>query len=220
MLHDGPRPTTEACRTSHERAVLARAPLLVVPPPPPPPPPGRACERAQELASLFRVLRASLLDMYSSGSRTVLLMIVIAGIAFFAGRRSASPSHTPKWTGAPTSLDLECLPFLPELHATLPPAADDPLLQRAGACLRTALDARFEATGLDALSLAVFTSAGNIFEGHWGVLRANGSSERAASPPVDAHSEYRVASVSKLLIAARSLNASSTEDQESDEAAA
>jgi hypothetical protein len=133
-------------------------------------------------------------------------VVIFAGGVFYAGRLSASSSLGPSWTGtlswtgAPTSRDLECIPFLPNLHATLPPAANDIILRRAGEQLRSEVNSRFKTTGLDALSLAVFTSAENVLESHWGVLRANGSAERAISPLVNAHSQYRVASVSKLLI--------------------
>ena len=49
---------------------------------------------------------------------------------------------------------------------------------------------------IDSLAVAIVTSAGPIFEGGYGILRANDTSGRQY--PVDRHSIYRIASISKM----------------------
>ena len=61
---------------------------------------------------------------------------------------------------------------------------------------------RFYKGDIDSLSMAVVTSNGILFEKNWGVTRGN---ESATSPPTTSHSQYRIASVSKLFTALEGL---------------
>ena len=54
----------------------------------------------------------------------------------------------------------------------------------------------------NSLSIAIVTSDGVLFEKNWGVIRGN---ESATSPPTTSHSQYRIASVSKLFTALEGL---------------
>jgi CubicO group peptidase (beta-lactamase class C family) len=140
-----------------------------------------------------------------TSSRAYLGVLALTLGAFLAGRHLGKPDSPPTevggFTGAPTQKDLECLPFLPDLHSKAPPNADYPLVRRAADELRDYLDGKFVEAKLDGMSAAVVTSAGVVFEKHWGVKRANGTEERDKSEKIDGQSMYRVASVSKMMIA-------------------
>ncbi|KZV96432.1 beta-lactamase/transpeptidase-like protein [Exidia glandulosa HHB12029] len=127
--------------------------------------------------------------------KSALLAGILAGTAFCAGRLSA-PS-TPVSPAPPLPDDLACRPFLPDLFAANPPSASHQGIAEASSSFRAYLDAEFAKRDMDGLSVAVVTSEGPVFEGNWGLQRAN---ESATSPPIISASQYRVASVSKLLL--------------------
>ncbi|KAH9917603.1 beta-lactamase/transpeptidase-like protein [Fomitopsis serialis] len=86
-------------------------------------------------------------------------------------------------------------PFLPNLHADTPPSPDHPAKRAATQSLDEFFTTRFSKGDIDSLSVAVVTSIGSLYEGHFGVMRGN---ESATSPPTTRHLMYRIASVSKL----------------------
>lgn len=88
-----------------------------------------------------------------------------------------------------------CHPFLPKLFVETPPTSDHPLIEVASKQLGNYFSERFSKGDIDSLSVAVVTSGGAIFEENYGVIRGN---ETASSPPTTSHSQYRIASVSKL----------------------
>jgi CubicO group peptidase (beta-lactamase class C family) len=88
-----------------------------------------------------------------------------------------------------------CRPFLPKLFVETPPAPDHPAIEDASRRLGEYFSKRFAKGDIDSLSVAVVTSSGALFEENYGVVRGN---ETASSPPTTSHSQYRIASVSKL----------------------
>jgi CubicO group peptidase (beta-lactamase class C family) len=100
--------------------------------------------------------------------------------------------------GQPSARDLQCLPFLPRLLTDTPPTANHPRIIAASARLSQVLADRVREHKIDGLSVAVVSSAGKLYEEHWGVRRAN---ESSSSSQMDGDSQYRLASVSKLLLA-------------------
>lgn len=94
-----------------------------------------------------------------------------------------------------------CLPFLPNLLAENPPAVDHPLIQGASSRLRKHFDERFLKRDIDSLSIAVVASNGSLFEQNYGVMRGN----ETESPSTTSHSQYRIASVSKLFLVLQGL---------------
>ncbi|EJD47198.1 beta-lactamase/transpeptidase-like protein [Auricularia subglabra TFB-10046 SS5] len=92
-----------------------------------------------------------------------------------------------------------CRPFLPTLFVDNPPAANNLVIKNATGTLDRYLSQRFASGNgdIDALSVAVITSEGAVFEKNWGVTRGN---ETKTSPKVTSQSSYRIASVSKLAL--------------------
>lgn len=88
-----------------------------------------------------------------------------------------------------------CRPFLPKLFIETPPSSDHPLIEVASKRLGDYFSDRFSKGDIDSLSVVVVTPGGAIFEENYGVMRGN---ETASSPPTTSHSQYRIASVSKL----------------------
>ena len=115
--------------------------------------------------------------------------------------------HLHVRVGAPPIAENEferfsCRPFLPNLFTETPPTTSHSAI---GAASKTAGDfftKRFSKGDIDSLSMAVVTSNGILFEKNWGVTRGN---ESATSPPTTSHSQYRIASVSKLFTALEGL---------------
>jgi CubicO group peptidase (beta-lactamase class C family) len=125
------------------------------------------------------------------------LQSVLVGLAAIA----VSVHYTGIWTITTRSTpsgDVEkysCRPFLPKLFIETPPAPDHPLVKDASRRLAEYFSKRFAKGDIDSLSVAVVTSGGALFEENYGVIRGN---ETATSPPTTSHSQYRIASVSKL----------------------
>ncbi|KIY69156.1 beta-lactamase/transpeptidase-like protein [Cylindrobasidium torrendii FP15055 ss-10] len=118
--------------------------------------------------------------------RTVLLVILAAVAAFVGtGYRSLHSVIAPG----------KCSPPLPTLLNDYPVDANDPRLAAASAGLGAFLAARASEDDIDSLSVAVVTPFGTVFERSYGVLRAN---ESSPSAPVDSHSIYRIASITKM----------------------
>ncbi|PIL32219.1 hypothetical protein GSI_05464 [Ganoderma sinense ZZ0214-1] len=95
-----------------------------------------------------------------------------------------------------------CRPFLPSLFAETPPTTGHSALGAAAETADRFFTERFSKGDIDSLSIAVVTSGGVLFEKNWGVTRGN---ESATSPPTTSHSQYRIASVSKLFTALEGL---------------
>ncbi|KZV88561.1 beta-lactamase/transpeptidase-like protein [Exidia glandulosa HHB12029] len=108
--------------------------------------------------------------------------------------RSAVPLHAQR---EPDTERLSCRPFLPKLFVDSPPAADNAHIAAAARTLDAHFTARVAHGDIDALSVAVVTSAGPVFEKNYGVINGNATSDRR---PLHSHAQYRVASVSKLIL--------------------
>ncbi|KZV96423.1 beta-lactamase/transpeptidase-like protein [Exidia glandulosa HHB12029] len=121
-----------------------------------------------------------------------ILTLILSAAAYYAGR------HADHSAARPSAVDLACFPSLPNLFAGEPPSPYDTHFLKAAKAYRRALDGAFAGHPIDGLSVAVVTSAGQLFEGHWGHQRAN-ESEPTISV-MTGMSQYRVASVSKLLL--------------------
>lgn len=89
---------------------------------------------------------------------------------------------------------LNCRPFLPRIFVETPPSADHAAIRQATSKLDSSFTKRFAQGDIDALSVAVVTSKGPLYEKNWGLLRAE---DGQASPPVTSHDSYRAASNSK-----------------------
>ncbi|KAH9941734.1 beta-lactamase/transpeptidase-like protein [Epithele typhae] len=89
---------------------------------------------------------------------------------------------------------VSCRPFLPKVFVDAPPTASHPLIRDATQALDAYLATRFHSEAIDTLSVGAVTSNGVLYEHNFGVLRAN----ETGSAPVDSHSMYRIASVSKM----------------------
>lgn len=94
--------------------------------------------------------------------------------------------------------NLQCRPFLPKLFEQTPPPPNHPEVRAGLEKLDSFISGRFSQGDIDALSFAVITSEGVIFERNFGVERAN---ESETSPLATSHSSYRLASNSKLFAA-------------------
>lgn len=108
--------------------------------------------------------------------------------------------------GAPAAEDesqrFSCRPFLPNLFAETPPTTDHSSIGAAATAADKFFTHRFSKGDIDSLSIAIVTSDGVLFEKNWGVIRGN---ESATSSPTTSHSQYRIASVSKLFTALEGL---------------
>ncbi|EGN94877.1 hypothetical protein SERLA73DRAFT_77610 [Serpula lacrymans var. lacrymans S7.3] len=90
---------------------------------------------------------------------------------------------------------------LPPLLAKNPPAPS--VISSAAQKLDSVLSLQFSAlneSGVDSISVAVVTSNGSVYEGFWGVKRAN-ETDAALRGTVDRNSIYRLGSGSKLITA-------------------
>ncbi|EJD43615.1 beta-lactamase/transpeptidase-like protein [Auricularia subglabra TFB-10046 SS5] len=132
-----------------------------------------------------------------------MLQSVLVGLAavaigaHYTGHWTLPTRLAPKDTAADETERFSCRPFLPKLFADTPPAPDSAHIRAAAAAADAHFTARFAKGDIDALSIAVLTSEGPVFEKNWGVNRGN---ETASSPPATSHSSYRIASVSKLML--------------------
>ncbi|KAJ6504417.1 beta-lactamase/transpeptidase-like protein, partial [Mycena vulgaris] len=90
-----------------------------------------------------------------------------------------------------------CSAPLPTLLASHPPRPDAPGLKEAAASLHEFLSIRTADSDIDSLSIAVVTPDGPIFEGGYGILRAN-ESEAEQAGSITRDSIYRIASITKM----------------------
>lgn len=104
-----------------------------------------------------------------------------------------SESNSERWA---------CRPFLPNVHAQLPPSSSHPAIHAAIGNVDDFFTRRFAEGDIDSLSVAIVTSGGTLYERNFGVMRGN---ETTTSLPTHSHSMYRLASVSKLFTALEGL---------------
>ncbi|KAL5499258.1 hypothetical protein ACEPAH_1776 [Sanghuangporus vaninii] len=98
----------------------------------------------------------------------------------------------------------QCRAPLPQFIVKNPPPVDHPAFQSAASSLNRALDAWMSRGEIDSIAVSVVTSDTIIYEGYWGVLRANETDESKRGT-VNRHSVYRLASISKLFTAMETL---------------
>ncbi|KAI9060772.1 beta-lactamase/transpeptidase-like protein [Trametes sanguinea] len=99
--------------------------------------------------------------------------------------------------GAPAISEVErfsCRPFLPNVFEQAPPSPDHPAIRKGIKAVDEFFTNRFSEGDIDSLSVAVVTSAGALYEKNFGTTRGNETN----GPPTTSHSQYRLASVSKL----------------------
>lgn len=95
----------------------------------------------------------------------------------------------------PNSERLQCRPFLPShIFLDYPPHEDDSAIKTASNELRQFLDKLEEGGGFETIAVAITTAEGQIFTDTRGKLRSNETNSQSVTP----HSQYRIASVSKL----------------------
>ncbi|KAJ7446452.1 beta-lactamase/transpeptidase-like protein [Mycena galericulata] len=99
---------------------------------------------------------------------------------------------------------LPCRAPLPTLFASHPPGPDSPGFKAAAASLDEFLSTRTNESDIDSLSIAVVTPNGPIFEGGYGVLRAN-ESEVHKHGSITRDSIYRIASITKMFVVLETL---------------
>ncbi|EIN11010.1 beta-lactamase/transpeptidase-like protein [Punctularia strigosozonata HHB-11173 SS5] len=90
-----------------------------------------------------------------------------------------------------------CSSSLPPELLSNPPSSDTPAFKHLARRLDQKLARRVAHPDMDSLAVAVVTSSGTVFEGTYGVVRANESS----NAHVDRDTIYRLASVSKIFTA-------------------
>ncbi|EIN03774.1 beta-lactamase/transpeptidase-like protein [Punctularia strigosozonata HHB-11173 SS5] len=93
-----------------------------------------------------------------------------------------------------------CSGALPAEFLSNPPSPDTPAFQSLARALDQQLARRVARADMDSLAVAVVTSGGSVFEGTYGVVKANESSDGR----VDRDTIYRLASVSKIFTALES----------------
>lgn len=93
-----------------------------------------------------------------------------------------------------------CKPHSPNLFAFHPPRPSDERIVKASVELDKYLSSRVEKDDVDSISVGIVTPAGILFEGGYGVLKANGTDteDHNITTPVDRNSIYRIASISKM----------------------
>ena len=98
----------------------------------------------------------------------------------------------------------ECRAPLPQFITKATTPDDHPALQAAATSLNKALEAWSTSGELDSIAVSVVASDTIVYEGYWGVLRAN-ETVKSKRGTVDRHSIYRLASISKLFTAMETL---------------
>ncbi|KAF7311060.1 Beta-lactamase domain-containing protein [Mycena chlorophos] len=89
-----------------------------------------------------------------------------------------------------------CSPPLPTLLTSKPPTLANPHIKTAAASLHALFAERANAPDIDSLSVAVVTPSALLFQGNYGVLRANETIESRGV--VTGDSIYRIASITKM----------------------
>lgn len=90
-----------------------------------------------------------------------------------------------------------CSSPLPDIFTTKPPLASHPLVKTTSDAFAAQLASRVAEGDIDSLAIAVVTSEGSIFEGTYGVVRAN-ETDAEKRGKVNRDTVYRLASVSKV----------------------
>ena len=93
-----------------------------------------------------------------------------------------------------------CKPPSPKLFAFHPPRPSDERIVKASANIDKYLSGRAEKDDIDSISVGIVTPAGILFEGGYGILKANETNTENdnSTIPVDRNSIYRIASISKM----------------------
>ncbi|EPQ61275.1 beta-lactamase/transpeptidase-like protein [Gloeophyllum trabeum ATCC 11539] len=105
--------------------------------------------------------------------------------------KSRSPSGWPR---------ASCPYPFPNVVSSWAPTAESPGITAASKKLDKKLKARVAAGGIDGLAVSVVTSSGPLFEGTYGVVKAN-ETDPTKRLEVDRHTIFRLASVTKMLTA-------------------
>ncbi|PPQ63771.1 hypothetical protein CVT24_004313 [Panaeolus cyanescens] len=92
----------------------------------------------------------------------------------------------------------ECIPPSPNLFALHPPRPNEKLIEKASKETDDWLRKRASQADIDSISVGVVTPAGILFQGGYGVLKANESVREGPTQPVDLDTIYRIASVTKM----------------------
>lgn len=102
---------------------------------------------------------------------------------------------------------LGCKPHSPNLFALHPPRPSDERIIKASADLDKYLSGRAAKDDIDSISVGIVTPAGILFEGGYGILKANETDTENgnSTTPVDRDSIYRIASISKMFTALETL---------------
>lgn len=129
-------------------------------------------------------------------SSTSFMALVLLCILYFALESTQTVDAQVVITPFP-----HCAPPLPQIFASEPPRRSSPDLLNASQSLDTFLKATINAngSGIDSLAVSVVTAGGSIFEGFYGVLKANETDESKRGGTPDRNSIYRIASVSKMI---------------------
>ncbi|KAF5325427.1 hypothetical protein D9619_009769 [Psilocybe cf. subviscida] len=93
-----------------------------------------------------------------------------------------------------------CKPHSPNVFAYHPPRPSDKRIVKASADLDKYLSGRAAKDDIDSISFGVITPAGILFEGGYGILKANETDAENSNltTPVDRNTIYRIASISKM----------------------
>ncbi|TBU39968.1 beta-lactamase/transpeptidase-like protein [Dichomitus squalens] len=130
--------------------------------------------------------------------------VAIAAVSLLLGGHYSGYVHIPFFSSIADDETerFSCRPFLPNLFSDTPPTTAHPSVGSAAKKADKFFTQRFSQGDIDSLSIAVVTSNGILFEKNFGVTRGN---ETETSPPTTSHSQYRIASVSKLFTALEGL---------------
>lgn len=148
------------------------------------------------------LVRGTPVHRYSSQARWTTLVGVLS-CAVLASRLLKQDSWSHSWPlttlspRSPHTAPTSCKPLLPDIFTSTPPSPSHPLIQSASRDLETQLSKRFEEGDIESLAIAVVTSEGSIYEGTFGVVRANETDE-VKRGRVTRDTVYRLASVSKV----------------------
>lgn len=115
-------------------------------------------------------------------------------------------AYSSFFTTAPATSDpatslYRCDAPLPNLLSIDPIPIQHPLVVKATEAFEKGLEDIVNESKPDSLAVAIVTPEQSIFEWYYGALRAN----ETHSDPVDRHSGYRIASISKLFTALQTL---------------
>ena len=130
--------------------------------------------------------------------------VALAALIQVAMRSVMRSSFPARPSSPPQPAFHECRAPLPPFLATKVPSGTEPPLRKAFGQLDSVLQRYFDQGEINSLSVAVVGSEGSLYEGFWGMRRAN-ESDVGEDTTVDRHSIYRLASISKLFTALETL---------------